>query len=118
MSRDELAKLGLAVANNEVYRVSSGQNGRIVLDPVPWEVQKSPAVEGDPTVGIAIESFSAEIAGIVKKIALNPMIYMNHGFAVGSGIFKGDIADFINFCVGLTCDKGFGFNPMIQTRAC
>jgi hypothetical protein len=62
MDAQQLKELGIAKAQDSFYTVSQGENGRIVLDPVPWEVREDPGRTGDPAVGIAIESFSAEIA--------------------------------------------------------
>jgi hypothetical protein len=47
MNRDELTALGLTKApDGDLYRVSGGQNGRIILGPIPWEEPKP--LEADP----------------------------------------------------------------------
>jgi hypothetical protein len=52
---------------------------------------------------------------IYKKVAMSPLVFMCHSWAVQNGHFEKDIGDFINFCVKFTCDKGFGFIPAIVT---
>jgi hypothetical protein len=116
MSDPQLSQLGLVRAvDDEIYIPSKGEGGRIILDPLP-EAPPDPSLppDGDPMVGVSMDVVNAEIACIVKKIALSPMIHLNHGFVVGRGLFNGDLADFINFCVDVTCDKGFGFRPVIR----
>jgi hypothetical protein len=117
MDTSQLSQLGLVKSglDGEIYIATQGENGRVILDPLP-EAPPDPSLppDGDPMIGVSMDVVNAEIAGIVKKIALSPMIHLSHGFAVGRGIFDGDLADFINFCVDFSCDKCFGFGPVIR----
>jgi hypothetical protein len=55
MGTQQLKELGLEKVQDALFVVSEGENGRIVFDPVLWEIKENPGIEGDPTVGIAIE---------------------------------------------------------------
>jgi hypothetical protein len=112
MSREERDRLKIAISNNEIYQVSEGENGRIVFDPVQWETQQPPEPEEDPTVKIAVRSYSSEIASITKTIAMSPRLFFSHHYTVNNGFFSGNLAEFITFCVDSTSDKGFRFKPM------
>jgi hypothetical protein len=52
---------------------------------------------------------------IYKKVAMSPIVFMCHGYAVSNNLFQGDIGDFLNFCVRFTMDKGFGAIPAMVT---
>jgi hypothetical protein len=77
MDAQQLKELGLVKIQDSIYTVSEGQNGRIVFDPVQWEVQESSPVPEDPAIKIAVRGYSSEIASIVKSIAMSPKLFLS-----------------------------------------
>jgi hypothetical protein len=63
---------------------------------VQWETQQPPEPEEDPTVKIAVRSYSSEIASIVKSIAMSPRLFFIHHYAVNVYTDKGEIRAFVS----------------------
>ena len=60
----------------------------------------------------ATEQYKLNVMAIAGKVALSPVVFMGHAFAVKKDLFEGDIGDWINHCCRITLDNIYGYKLM------
>jgi hypothetical protein len=116
MTLEALTSLGLVRMQDGIYKFSIAENGTITLVPLPKPEPKPqlPAVT-DPVAQAVVSDITMEVLAVVKKVALDPIIHLCYSFGVNNGLFKGDLGDYLSYCVRFTSEKGFGYRPVIET---
>ena len=99
-------------------------NNQVVLEEVAV-ASGSKSNVGAKISEITTANLDVLMQSIARKTALNPTVYMSFAYlqnkidpATGEAFFdpKGDMGDFLNFCVKFTMKHGYGVEPgMIVT---
>lgn len=94
----ELSRLGIVRGGDgKYYKASDGPGGSIVLRPVDPNIAAAAAKTGLDVSGAineaATEQYKINMVAIAGKVALSPVVFMGHAFAVEKDLFEGDIGD-------------------------
>jgi hypothetical protein len=81
MSSEGLTSLGLMKIQDKLYRYTQTENGTINLVPIPKPEPKPqlPAAT-DPLTQAEVSNITMEVLAVVRKVALDPMIYLCFSF--------------------------------------
>lgn len=107
---------GFIPYKDKMLKVVAGPDGKPALEEAgPRDIP--PQKVGINTVisNLVLRELDIKTHALVRKVAMNPMVYQGHAWAVAKGYFDGDIGDWINFCCLFTLDKGFGARPGMIT---
>ena len=114
-----LAKQGVMMNAEGRWVKGFIENGTIIYRVVnPRDYVKPTEGVGSRISEISMKTIDVQMEGLLRKVALNPEVYMSYTFALnkidpttGNSFFEGDLADFINQCVKTTMLIVFGYAP-------